>query len=354
MSGGPPSGDHRTGRRRRVPLALAAVLVALAVAVALVLHASAGHEEDALRAACAATPGPVPATLEDPTRPSAARVPAALGPLGAGYELRAPAGRPRGVALVVHGGAWRGVGPHEVARMRPEAERWVRRGWATANVDYRPCRRSLGDVLRAYDAVRRRTGPRTPVVAVGDSAGGQLVLLLAARRPGVAAVVARAAPTDPRRIASERAWDPRLGRPSDAFPRILARLWRTALGPTWATAWAPVRQAARMRAPVLLAGAVRDPLVPPAQARSMAAALDAAHPGRVTPVLRLGPGPVRFPHARIGVADDRRLQAAVDRLVARWARGPSPAPAVVPGWWPAARPVVPRVARVPGADRSAS
>jgi acetyl esterase/lipase len=344
-----------------------ALLVAAAVAGVLLLGRGSG-EEDALRAACAASPGAGPADVGGPVRsasgrPSGAlaspgglssatgRTAGALGPLPAGYELRAPAGRPRGVALVVHGGAWRGVGPLEVARMRPEAERWVHRGWATANVDYRPCRRSLGDVLAAYDAIRRRAGPRTPIVAVGDSAGGQLALLVAARRPGVAAVVARAAPTDPAGVARERTWNPRLGRPSVAFPRVLAHLWQTALGPGWTTTWAPVRQAAATRAPVLLAGAVRDPLVPPAQARTMAAALDAAHPSRTTPVLRLAPGPVRFPHARVAVRDDRRLQAAIDRLVAPFARGPARTPPVVPGWWPAAR-TLPAPTR--GTDRSAS
>lgn len=328
-----------------------------AVVVAILVGAIVGgavaqnrDDEDAeLRAACAARPAaPKPGTVGDPAWSAAARRSTALGPLAAGYELQAPTRRPRGVVLIVHGGAWRAVGPQEVAQMRPEAERWVRRGWATANVDYRPCRRSLGDVVAAYDAIRRRVGPRTPVVALGDSAGGHLSLLLAALRPGVAAVIARAAPTDPRRVASERTWNPRLGRPSQAFPRLLARLWRTALGPRWATTWAPARQAGRIRAPVLLAGAVRDPLVPPAQARDMAAALRAAHPGRTTAVLRLAPGPVRFPHARIGAADDRRLQAAVDRLLRRWTSEPVRTPPAVAGWWPAPRSataVPPRAAR---------
>lgn len=339
-------GERSRPRRRAAWVAVAVVLLGALVGGAVAQNRGDGDAE--LRAACEARPGPTAGAAVDPTFSPVARRSTALGPLSAGYELQAPDRRPRGVVLIVHGGAWRSVGPREVAQMRPESERWVRRGWATANVDYRPCRRSLGDVLAAYDAIRRRVGPRTPVVALGDSAGGHLSLLLAARRPGVAAVIARAAPTDPRRVALERTWNPRLGRPSQTFPRFLARLWRTALGPGWATAWAPARQAARIRAPVLLAGAVRDPLVPPAQARDMAAALRAAHPGRTTPVLRLGPGPVRFPHARIGTTDDRRLQAAVDRLLRGAVRGPVRTPAAVAGWWPAPRPVPavpPRAAR---------
>lgn len=316
------------------------MLVVLAGVVAgVALGRGHGGDDDAdLRAACAPPPGGGPGSVGDPDWGPAGRRSTALGALRAGYELQAPAHRPRGVVLLVHGGAWRAVGAREVAQMRPEADRWIRRGWATANVDYRPCRHSLDDVLAAYDAIRRRVGRRTPVVALGDSAGGHLVLLVAARRRSVAAVIARAAPTDPQHIAAERTWDPRLGRPSDAFPRLLARLWRTALGPRWTTAWAPVRQARLIRAPVLLAGAIRDPLVPPAQGRAMAAALRAAHPGRVTPLLRLGPGPVHFPHARISVPDDHRLQVAVDRLIAPWSHGPSRTPPVVPGWWPAPRP----------------
>lgn len=332
--------DGSAGRRRRsrwlarstVALLLVGLLAGIAVA-----RERAGGEGD-VRSPTSAGRLPVGAAASSGGLGLDPRTAAGLGPLPAWYELHAPARRPRGVVLLVHGGAWRAVGPREAVQMRPEARRWLRRGWATANVDYRPRHRSLDDVTRAYDAIRRRVGWSTPVVVLGDSAGGHLSLLLAARRPGVSAVIARAAPTDPVRVAGERTWNPRLGRPSGAFPRVLARLWRSALGPRWRASWSPVRQASRIRVPVLLAGAVRDPLVPPAQARDLAAALRAAHPRSRPTVLRLGPGRVRFPHARIGVADDRRLQAAVDRLLRPWANGSPRTPPVVPGWWPAPRP----------------
>src|SRR4051812_9616846 len=68
----------------------------------------------------------------------------------------APHGRPAGIVLVIHGGAWRAAGPRTVALMDARARSFAGWGWAGAVVDYRPFADSPGDVVRAYDAVRGR------------------------------------------------------------------------------------------------------------------------------------------------------------------------------------------------------
>ena len=94
----------------------------------------------------------------------------------------APHGRPAGVVLVVHGGAWRAAGPRTVALMDARARTFAGWGWAAAVVDYRAFADAPGDVVRAYDAARERF-PGLPICAYGESAGGQLGGLLPARAP---------------------------------------------------------------------------------------------------------------------------------------------------------------------------
>src|SRR3954452_7737199 len=90
----------------------------------------------------------------------------------------APHGRPAGIVLVIHGGAWRAAGPRTVALMDARARSFAGWGWAGAAGDYRPFADSPGDVVRAYDAVRGRY-PNLPICAYGESAGGHLALMLA-------------------------------------------------------------------------------------------------------------------------------------------------------------------------------
>ena len=68
----------------------------------------------------------------------------------------APHGRPAGVVLVIHGGAWRASGPRTAALMDARARTFAGWGWAAAVVDYRAFADAPGDVVRAYDAARER------------------------------------------------------------------------------------------------------------------------------------------------------------------------------------------------------
>jgi acetyl esterase/lipase len=110
-------------------------------------------------------------------------------------ELTLPAGPPRGVAVVVHGGFWRQRYGLELGR--PLAADLAATGLAAWNVEYRRVGGGGGwpatfeDVAAAVDLlagpVQEAAGGRLPldrVVAVGHSAGGHLGAWLAAR-PGL-------------------------------------------------------------------------------------------------------------------------------------------------------------------------
>jgi pimeloyl-ACP methyl ester carboxylesterase len=325
----------------------------MAAAVGALLLAGCGTGDDA------ATPqggeyadAPPPAACsaaradEQPYTPPAGASTTGLGPQAATYELQAPAGRPRGVALVIHGGGWTGVGTRRLLDVRPDAARWLSRGWATANVDYRACADSVGDVLALHDAIRARIGPDAPVVAVGASAGGQLGLLLAALRPdSVRGVVAMAAPTDPVLLAREPVRDPATGRWSTEPTRGLAAQWRGAFGDAWLTT-SPVRRAGEIRARVLLARSTGDPLVPEAQLQDLEQAMDEADVAPWVRRFELPHGEAPFPHAGVTADALARFVAAEDALVRPWATGDPTAPEAVADWWgpapaPSAAPAAP-------------
>ena len=109
-------------------------------------------------------------------------------------ELTLPAGPPRGVVVVVHGGFWRHA--YDLSLGRPLAADLAAAGLAAWNIEYRRVGGGGGwpatfeDVAVAVDAlagpVQEAAGelPLDRVVAVGHSAGGQLAAWLAAR-PGL-------------------------------------------------------------------------------------------------------------------------------------------------------------------------
>jgi acetyl esterase/lipase len=128
-------------------------------------------------------------------RMSPRRIPYGDGPDQFG-ELTPPAGPPRGVAVIVHGGFWRAR--YDLALGRPLAADLAGAGLAAWNVEYRRVGAGGGwpgtfdDVAAAVDALAGIDGPGIDglpldrVVAVGHSAGGHLAAWLAAR-PGLPA-----------------------------------------------------------------------------------------------------------------------------------------------------------------------
>lgn len=103
-------------------------------------------------------------------------------------SLHRPAGAPRGVVVVIHGGFWRAR--YDASLGTPLAEDLAARGWAAWNLEYRrvgagggvPA--TLDDVAAGIDALRDVVPPLDlggPIVALGHSAGGQLAAWAASR-----------------------------------------------------------------------------------------------------------------------------------------------------------------------------
>lgn len=102
---------------------------------------------------------------------------------------------PKGVIVLVHGGFWRQQ--HTLIQMHPLASFFLAQGWAVANIEYRrgDCDGNwphiIEDVIQAFQSVRQRAQARQvggPVVGIGHSVGGQLVLLAAQEQDQVIAL----------------------------------------------------------------------------------------------------------------------------------------------------------------------
>jgi acetyl esterase/lipase len=109
-------------------------------------------------------------------------------------ELTRPAGEPRGVAVLVHGGFWKAEYGIEYAR--PLVPSLVAAGWATWAIEYRRgtgASDTLADVRTAIAACPVATRPR---VGVGHSAGGHLVTWAAGQDVGLTHVVSQAGVLD--------------------------------------------------------------------------------------------------------------------------------------------------------------
>lgn len=136
-------------------------------------------------------------------------------------ELSLPAGTPRGVVVVIHGGFWKSA--YDLSLGRPLAADLAARGWAVWNLEYRrvgsgpggdggsPA--TLDDVAAGIDALADVPGldPST-VVTLGHSAGGHLAAWAASRgrfdrwrpeRVPVTAVVSQAGVLDLRTAYDE-------------------------------------------------------------------------------------------------------------------------------------------------------
>lgn len=101
-------------------------------------------------------------------------------------DVRRPAGRSRGLVVVVHGGFWKAQ--YDAAYGDPLAADLAARGWTTANVEYRRVGSGPGggggfpgtfdDVAAAIDLVG---AGHDVVVTLGHSAGGHLATWAAGR-----------------------------------------------------------------------------------------------------------------------------------------------------------------------------
>lgn len=220
---------------------------------------------------------------------------------------------PKGWVIVIHGGGWSGVGHRRVAEIRPQARRFERRGWGTINVDYRPGARSVSDVAAFYDTARSRYGSGTPICLFGQSAGGQIALIVSAMRP-VDCVIVEGAPTDLLALPSQAAFDPGRRGAQIAYDKAVE-----AFGLAELAAYSPLHHAAGLTAPTLMATADNDWMIPRAQ-------MDAMHDARpdLVSALHLAAGDTQtgrsFAHAYISRSARSRWERAKARTLASVAR----------------------------------
>jgi acetyl esterase/lipase len=100
-------------------------------------------------------------------------------------DLRRPAGRSRGVVVVLHGGFWKAE--YDASLGQPLAVDLTARGWTTLNVEYRRVGNgggfpeTLDDVHAAIESLATTDVDTSTVVTLGHSAGGHLATWAAAR-----------------------------------------------------------------------------------------------------------------------------------------------------------------------------
>jgi acetyl esterase/lipase len=110
------------------------------------------------------------------------------------YVLGGNPASPRAM-ICVHGGGWLSTGPNTVNGIQPWCDRYASRGWRTFNTDYTPGGpQGLRDVMALYDFVSKTRPGR--VCLMGQSAGAQLALMVAASSRQPLCVIAQAAPMD--------------------------------------------------------------------------------------------------------------------------------------------------------------
>lgn len=241
-------------------------------------------------------------------------------------------GPPKRVMMFIHGGAWFVVGREALEVERSLAGDWRKAGWQTISVTYRGCKKSVGDVSKFYDLVRERVGPNVPICLFGQSAGGHLALMVAARRPDVACVVSLAGPSDLRAAAKQG----RAEAASGAGPAKLAE--GSAVGTGFAKAAfgkrnlrkaSPITRARWIFARLLLATAKNDVLVPGGQDYNLAARVAHRRPGAYIDTARPEPGSFPFIHGTADQASMDEMRKKLQALVEPFGNAPSetkPAP----------------------------
>lgn len=183
-------------------------------------------------------------------------------------ELTRPAGNPRGIVVVIHGGFWKAA--YDLALGRPLAADLARHGWIAWNLEYRRVGNGGGwpatatDIAAGIDRLASIPDLATStVVTLGHSAGGQLALWAGARiDPAVpiTAAISQAGVLD-----LDAAVRDRLG--SDAVRAFVAADDRAEAD--------PIRQVP-LDIPVWCVHGNRDDTVPIGQSRAYVAAATAA------------------------------------------------------------------------------
>jgi dipeptidyl aminopeptidase/acylaminoacyl peptidase len=218
--------------------------------------------------------------------------------------LTLPQGPPKGFVLVIHGGGWVLTGPTTLQSESPTVGWLIGHEWGVYNVDYRPGWLSVVDVVAAYDYLRR-LDPTAPMCALGQSAGGQLAILLAASRRSLRCVISEAGVTDLPLIPA-----------SDPLHALMEHVFQ---GELWE--FSPVRLASYIHGTLLCAGSSFDQVVPEPD---QLAAIKRARSSTITMLLAGAPTPggpslahpPNFIHASITAAAQRLFTSELTKVLA--------------------------------------
>jgi hypothetical protein len=217
--------------------------------------------------------------------------------------------------LIVHGGGWAGHdGDVQRHLLTARGDLFLARGWRVVSIDYNEGAQGIQDVMDAAGAELSRGTSSGPLCVYGESSGGHIALMAAARMRSIDCVIAVGAPTDLSLYLADEAGnaDPRVGLVTSQISRLFGTT-AEALAP-----WDVATLAPTIRADVLLVREADDALVPADQAQRFIAARP------TTQFLELEPGDPGNPQATFlhGTTSDagRALYAAtagafVDRAV---------------------------------------
>lgn len=217
------------------------------------------------------------------------------------YEYIQPAGKMRGVALIIHGGAWGMSGPETVNNpiIRREASVVRSAGFASMNIDYRNGLDGFQDITTFYHKARTIAGSR-PVCAVGTSAGGYWALELALKRK-IDCVITQGAPTDltslegPVYAAAIKTFADGVASPE----AVNSELWK----------WSPLRNANQLP-PSLISNAQNDEVVDSDQGRALKGIAN-------IDVQILEPGTAHFTHSPVTQAGLKKFRLKERNLLLR-------------------------------------
>jgi len=250
----------------------------------------------------------------EPQAPDPDARPNPFGGAPAYAELQQPAGKPKGAMLLIHGGGFFIHGPGAVTNERGFADFWAGHGWVTLNVTYRPCAKSLDDVVWFYDQLHDRY-PGLDVCATGGSVGATLSAYLAAVRPVLYCVIAQSGAYDPAALAGQTPFAPTAEQARFGAAEV-SNMWLRAFGDQAATRLDLVRPLARTNTRLLLAAEAEDSLISPQQSAAVVAAREHLNPGAYTDRIELagGPGATKFIHGTVAAAELDRLDQASLRV----------------------------------------
>jgi len=108
-----------------------------------------------------------------------------------------PVGPARGTMILVHAGGWAGHdGYAQSELLKDPGDLFLARGWRVVSIDYDEGPAGLQDVLDAAGAELARGSTDGPLCIYGESSGGHLALMAAARLRAIDCVIGVGTPTD--------------------------------------------------------------------------------------------------------------------------------------------------------------